>query len=331
MDGINKKVTLFDMLKKYGNHCLAYSSLQDGLYYEHLKDIGYIAYLPFNHFFWSRKGTKIVLADPICDVHHYQKITQYFINKHKDVVFIQASDEFASVLNELGYEVNQFGIETELPIQSYDLKGKHKSKLRQWRNKCKREGVEVREVSSVIDNSSSGEIQALSDEWVKKKGGHEMTFLTRPLSFDTEPDVRYFQAYKDDELIAVSVFDPMFSNGEVVGYYHNIDRISHLAPHGTSAYIVLQALEVFKKEGKELISLGMSPLYGIKRTEYRYNNFLHDALFFTYKNLEFLYPFKGNAGHKKKFYGTTKRVFFSSTKGNSLWQLLVALKAIKLF
>ena len=323
---------LLPVLRQYGRHCMAYSTLQKGLEYEIYEGIGFIAYLSYKHALWCRKGIKIVLADPVCNVSQYQQVTQQFMDTHKDVVFMQASDTFAKVLDSMGYEVNQFGIETELPIIDFDLKGKHRSKLRQWRNKCQREGVHVREVSSVSEGLSNTAIQLLLDEWVKKKGGHEFTFLTRPLCFESEPDVRYFQAFnRREELIAIAVFDPMYSQGEVVGYYHNVDRISRVAPHGTSAYVILQAMEIFRAEGKKLISLGMSPLFGIKRTEYRYNDFFHEILFFTFKHLEFLYPFKGNAGHKKKFHGEMKRVFFASTKGNSLWQLLVTLKAIKLF
>ena len=337
MDEKSKHQNLLPIIQQYGDNCMAYSSLQEGLEYEVVEDIGFIAYLTFKHFFWSRKGVKIVLADPLCDKRHYKKLVMHFIAKYTNVIFVQSSDAFASVLNNLGYEVNQFGIETDLLIQDFDLKGKHRSKLRQWRNKCKREGVEVKEcpVKSDVENNpdwadNRAAVEKLSNEWVKKKGGHEFTMLTRPLRYEAELDVRYFQAFKNNELIAFSVFDPMYDEDKVIGYYHNIDRVSQTAPHGTGAFILLQAMDVFRDEGKSLISLGMSPLYSIKRTEYNYNNFLHDALWFAYRNLEFLYPFKGNALHKKKFNGTTKRVFFSSTKGNNLWQLFIALKALKL-
>ncbi len=331
MDAKTKQQNLLPIIRQHGNQCMAYSTLQDGLEYEIVEGVGFIAYLSFQHFFWSRKGVKIVLADPMCEEGSYRQLATHFIEKFTDVIFIQVSDVFAKVLNDLGYEVNQFGIETDLFIQDFNLKGKYKSKLRQWSNKCKREKLEVKEKDLDSDAETIADIKALSNEWLSRKGGHEFSMLTRPLCLKAEADVRYFQVFKDNKLVGFAVFDPIYVEGEVVGYYHNIDRISRNAPHGTGVYLILQAMEVFKNEGKNMISLGMSPLYGIKRTEYRYNDFLHEALFFAYKHLEFLYPFKGNAGHKKKFNGSTKRVFFSSTSGNSLWQLLLALKAVKLF
>ena len=325
----NTQQVLRDYIQQHGKHCMAYSSLQKDLEYEVMEGVGFIAYKSFKHFFWSRKGTKVVLADPVCDEKNNERLVTHFIKKYSNVVFLQASDTLAKLLDSMGYEVNQFGIETELDIQNYTFKGKHRSKLRQWRNKCEREQVVVKE--GLFESNDLSTIKELSAAWVKRKGGHELTMLTRPLCLQAEPDVRYFSAYQDNNLIGFSVFDPIYSKGKVTGYYHNIDRLDQQAPHGTGAYMLLQAMDIFKAEGKQLISLGMSPLYSIKRTQYRYNNFLHEALFFTFKNLGFIYPFKGNAGHKKKFHGSTKPVFFSSIKGNSLWQLLVALKAIDLF
>lgn len=331
MNTVTKQHNLLSMIRQHGSHCMAYSALQDNLEYEHVEGVGFIAYYSFKHFFWSRKGVKIVIAEPISKPSEYHHLVTYFIDKYTDVIFIQSSDALAKVLNDLDYEVNQFGIETEISIQNFDLKGKHRSKLRQWRNKCQREKVEVKESPFDKDEQTLAAVETLSKEWIKRKGGHEFSLLTRPLNYNAEPDVRYFQAFKENQLIAFSVFDPIYAEGKVIGYYHNIDRIAHSAPHGTGVYILLQAMEQFRVEGKKVLSLGMSPLYNIKRTEYNYNNFLHDALWFAYRRLEFLYPFQGNAIHKKKYHGSTKRVFFTSTKGNNLWQLLVALKALKLF
>ncbi len=327
---------LFPALREYGRGCMAYSSLQPGLEYEQLADGGYIAYFSFRHFFWARKGVKMVLADPVCDADKLPDAIHQFVRKHPHVIFIQISASVAGVLDALGYEVNPFGIETELSLADFNLAGKQRSKLRQWRNKCQREGVSIREVcfynkQGLADTDLIRAVQALSREWIKNKGGHELFFLTRPLRYEREPDVRCFAAYQGAELLGFAVFDPMYEAGEITGYYHNIDRLAASAPHGTSACLVLQAMEQFCAEGVRKLSLGMSPLCGIKRAGYCSNSFFHDALVFSYRHLEWIYPFKGNASHKKKFNGQTHPVFFSSTRGNSLWQLFISLKAMGLF
>jgi len=336
----NQKETLFPYLKKYGRHSTAYTSLEPEMEYFVVEGLGYIAYISFKHWFWARSERKIVLADPLCDVKNYQKILHLFLKKYPNVIFVQSSKQMAEALHQgefhhEKFQINQFGVETEIPLHDFNLKGKHRAKLRQWQNKCKREGVSVKE-QPIDECENIDEIKLLSKQWLSKKSGKkkggEFSFLVRPLRFEREPDVRYFWAYKDNQLIALATFDPMYSDGEVVGYYHNIDRLNASAPHGASASIILEAITVFRKEGKKFVSLGMSPLYlyGGARQEMNHNKFTRKAFFYAYEKLNFIYPFKGNYSHKSKFNGVKKFVYISSTKGTSLWQVFVMMKAIKM-
>ncbi len=328
----NKKEELLPYLKKYGTHSMAYTSLEPEMEYFIVDGLGYIAYISFKHWLWARDERKIVLADPLCVPENYQKIIQLFLTKYPNVIFVQSSKRMAEVLHRESFQINQFGIETEIPLKDFSLKGKHRAKLRQWQNKCKREGVVIKE--QPIDTCKNiDEIKVLSQQWLSKKSGDEFSFLVRPLRFEREPDVRYFWAYQADKLIALATFDPMYANGKVVAYYHNIDRLDVSAPHGTSASIILEAINTFEKEGIQFVSLGMSPLYlqGGASQEMNHHKFTRKAFFYAYEKLNFIYPFKGNYSHKNKFNGVKKCVYISSTKGTGLWQIFVMMKAIKMF
>jgi len=308
---------------------MAYTSLEPDMEYFVLEGVGYIAYTTVKHWFWARKERKVVLADPVCDEKNYQKIISLFIKEYPCVVFMEASRELAKILDGMGYEVNQFGVETDLPLENFDLKGKKRAKLRQWRNKCQREGVTVKE-QAIEDCKNTEEIRRLSDQWLAKKGGKEFSFLVRPLRFKNDKDARYFWAYKQEKLIGVAVFDPIYKDGNVIGYYHNIDRISDDAPHGTSVAIILVAIEVFRQEKKQLVSLGMSPLLlqrGMVNDDFNYRRFTRKAFWYAFDKLNFIYPFKGNASHKKKFDGVQNPVYISSTRGMNMWEVFVMLKA----
>ena len=320
---------LGDYLKSHGQSCVAYSSLQPELEYYVQEDLGYIAYLPFQHLLLAWGGRKIVLANPICADGDLEELTRRFLAEHKNVIFLQFDEKMAIVLNALNYDVNEFGIETELPLPDFSLAGKHRSKLRQWRNKCEKAGVEVKE--STLAKTDLEAVKTLSTEWVKRKGGHEFTFLTRPFHLIDEQDVRYFEAYLKGQLIGFAVFDPIYKKGHIIGYYHNVDRMSADAPNGTGVYIILQAMKIMESEKLQYISLGMSPLYKVHDKKYPHNKFTSDALWFAFHKLNFLYPFKGNASHKKKFHGRQKKVYMCSTRGNSLKELFTMMKAIKLF
>ncbi len=326
------KAEILPYLKQYGKYSMAYTSLEPEMEYFVVEGIGYMAYISFKHWFWARQERKVVLADPLCDVENYQKIIKRFLKKYPNTFFVQSSKAMAEVLKQEGLQINQFGIETEISIKGFSLKGKQRAKLRQWQNKCKREGVVIKE-QAINECTNMAEIEALSKQWLKGKKGEEFSFLVRPLRFKKESDVRYFWAYKGEKLIALATFDPLYANGKVFGYYHNIDRLDASAPHGTSASVVLEAINVFAGEGKDLVSLGMSPLYlrGGAQHEINHNKFTRKAFWYAFEKLNFIYPFKGNASHKKKFNGDKRFVYISSTRGTGLWQIFVMMKAIKMF
>lgn len=327
MDSQKKIQTLFPYLRNYGKGCLSYSTLQEGLEYFVLEGIGYIAYLPFKHFFFTWGGRNIALANPICSAENYKDIISAFIKEKGECIFVQYDERLIPALSELGLDINQFGIETNIPINNFSLSGKERSKLRQWKNKCEREGVTVSE--EVLESKVKTEIGELSRAWIKNKGNKEIGFLARPFMYEREPDVRYFVARKNNEIIAFAGFDPIYQANKTIGYYHNFDRMKDDAPNGVGVFIILEALKVFNQENIQFISLGMSPAYKIKKHP-RQQDFVAKSLRYAYKKLNFLYPFKGNASHKAKFNGEQVPIYFTSTKGNGLREIFVTLKAINL-
>lgn len=325
-----KNADLYAYFKEYGNHSMAYTGLEPDMQHFILEGIGYIAYSEYRHWLWARGGRQIVIADPICSPENYTEIINQFIKKNPNVLFVHSSLEFAKVLQKMGFEVNEFGYETNIVIDGFNLKGKHRAKLRQWQNKCTREGLEVTE-TTFSTYPKPEEIEQLSRDWLKNKKGESLSILTRPLRLKDEQDVRYFIGCQNNKLIGFAVFDPIYSAGKVIAYYHNLDRISDSAPHGTSASIILAAIEIFKEENIEYVALGMSPMSLRKAQAWElsgFNTFTRKSFWYAFEKLNFLYPFKGNASHKKKFFGETKPVYFSGTKGTNLWEVFLLLKAM---
>ena len=315
-------------LRKYGTNSMSYSGLQSELRHFVLDNVGYIAYLPFKNLFWSLRGHRIIISDPVCDPKHYQQILKAFLEETPRAIFVHIGADCGDALTALGVQVNGFGIETELPCNDFDLGGKARAKLRQWRNKCEREGVSVIE-KSIGAFDSTEPVKQLSKAWLNSKGTREYGILSRPFSYEPELDVRNFWAYQNGQLIAMAVFDPIYKDNKVIAYYHNVDRILPEAPNGTGAFLILEAMKQFRSEGKSFISLGMSPLFMIQsRPGHNKNQQTQKILKYTYKNLNSIYPFQGNASHKQKFAGTQRQVYIAATQGNNLWQVLILLKAL---
>jgi len=321
---------LYAFFKAYGNHCMAYTGLEPGIQHFVVDNMGYIAHSEYKHWLWARKSRQIVICDPVCTPKHQTEITRRFIKKYPLALFVGVSREFAKVLQSLGLQVNEFAHETNIPLENFNLKGKYRAKLRQWQNKCKREGLIIKEVS-FADYPNQQEILDLSKEWLKHKHGEDLGLLFRPLRLKDEQDTRRFMAFINDKLVGIAIFDPIYFDGKTIAYYHNIDRIADQAPHGTSASIILAAIEIFKKEGVEYVALGMSPLKLHEKQLWElpgFHRFTRKSFWYAFEKLNFLYPFQGNASHKKKFNGETVPVYLSGTKGTNLWEVFLMLKAI---
>lgn len=253
-----KRTILGPFLKMHGRGCMSYSTLQPEFEYLVDDNMGYIAYFTFKHPCLAPRGRKIVLADPIAAPEDWQTLLRKFLARYPDVIFLQVSRQFACVLDDYGLQVNQLGVETELTLKDFTLNGKGRGKLRQWRNTCRREGILVGE--SDILRMDLAEVQRISQDWLRRKGGHELRILTRPLVYTHEDDVRYFWATQNEKLVGMAIFDPMYDRNRVIGYYHNFDRIISNVPHGTGAYCVVEAISRFQLEGVSVLSLGLSPL-----------------------------------------------------------------------
>ncbi len=93
----------------------------------------------------------------------------------------------------------------------------------------------------------------ISEDWMKQKvmNDSEMQFIVRPIVYVDEIDVRKFVALKDDTVVGFIIFDPMYEDGKVKGYIANHLRSNLDRSYSVVDFILLEAMEIFKAEGKE--------------------------------------------------------------------------------
>lgn len=303
----------FKWLKEYGGFCLAYSTLvnRPGLltYFDDDEADGYIAYAEKYH-------RKYVLANPVVHPDRLPLLLDHFLTFCRQngcrAVFSQTRSETAKLLHDRGFSVNEMGVETRVDLKSFDLKGKQKSHLRRWRNAARNAGVVVSECS--FDQIDLDALRALSQEWVKAKGGKEDTFLVPPLHYEDREDVRAFFGFIGDKLTGIVTFEPMYRGGKVFGYAQQHMREINAAPNGNLDYITLMAIEQFQKENIELIDLGMSPFYDVCANGFRHSRFLRGFFNFTYNTKlgNWFYSFQGNHFHKEKYRGIEDKIYYAT-------------------
>jgi len=233
--------------------------LQAGLDFYLQPDVGYIAFRSPD----SRVSRPLVLGDPICNSERKRELLQSFLIKHPNAIFLQTSRITGEILSSIGFSVNEFGIETYINVQDYDLKGRQKAHLRRSMHSAERDKVTVVELPD--SPAVRARAREISGEWVKNKAVNsgELYFLTRPSVFEEEMDVRKFYALQDNEIIGFVFFDPVYDNGRVVSYVTNIERCLHDRWYSIIDCIIIHAIEVFKKEGIRELFVGLSPLAGI--------------------------------------------------------------------
>ena len=314
-------------LREYGNFALAYSAaFQPGLDYFG-DDHAFLAYKQVG-------STAFVLANPLAPLQSCEDLIRSFLRERSDVCFWQASRPVAEILARIGFRVNEMGTETRIQLRGYEFDGPRKRNFRRALHHaaCHSYTIAERSVTSLDRN----ELQTVSDRWRQTRGvkDREMTFLTRPAILDNEVDVRKFFAFDHQgSLTAFAFFDPIYEEGEVVGYLCSAKRRLPEADTLVGYAILHRAIRTFQHERKAILSLGLSPLCGVEDKELSSNPLVSFCFRTIYSSRLFnrlVYPLHGFAAHKGAFCGSTEQTYCAFKKGLALSQLVKMPRACNL-
>ena len=146
-----------------------------------------------------------------------------------------------------------------------------------------------------------------------------------------EVDVRKFYAFdRDGRLVAFSFYDPIYQNGQVIGYSTSFKRrLPEVDPLICSA-ILQSAIDAFRQEGRQWLFLGLSPMADIEDKEFQHSALVSATFghaFVCPLINRFFYPLQGHASHKREFRGTTEQTYFAFNTGLALPRMLKLLRA----
>ena len=309
--------------KQFGDFTIAYSaSCQRGLkYFE--TEAGFQAYA-------TRWGYTFALGDPVAAPRSQAKVIEKFCAVHRRPCFVHVAESTAEQLNQMGYYVNQMGVDTHLNLGQYDFSGKSKEPFRYASNWLRRRGYQVRELT--FDQIDEATVAELSLAWraTRTVKNREVGFMNRPLVLEDEPDVRkFFLLDARERLQGFVFFDPVYRNGKVIGYSTAIKRRRPNATSYAEQGIMKSAVERFKNEGIESVRLGLSPLSGIKTHRFRRNEWLHRGWRYGYQANwvnRHLFNVQGHAVFKRKFRGNEVPVYFATPALLSEFRTLAMLR-----
>lgn len=246
-------------LEQHGNFTLAYSLFQPGLQYFQT-ELGLVAFERRFRF------KTIVLGDPLVAPENAGKLLDQFLKAHPRPFFCGITHATAKLLSERGFKVNELGQDIRIHIPTYTLDGPKKQTLRQAWNKFQREEWTVEEWS-YGENNAAEVARQITDEWRASRtvSTAEMRFLTRPIVYEPEKDVRkFFVKNKAGFVVAFYFFDPIYEGGKVVGYSTSFKRRLPEAMTGMEEAINIWAIKKFAAEGMTWLHLGLIPLYRVE-------------------------------------------------------------------
>lgn len=300
-------------IKQYGTHFLSFSVNQENIKYFLLKGVGFIAFKEVKSGLLGRI-TNVVSDNPITTSEFYEDIITEFIKKHPNSAFFMCDSRVADILSKFNYYINEWGEEHYYGLEEFNLNRRKRKLLRRWKSKFEKREIIVEEFN--FNKSNRVEYLNISREWLAEKGGTENNFVNRPLHYKNLQDTRQFHLRDKESILGFIIFDPIYSEGRVIGYYQNIVRYLDCTHSGLVTFALIKAIEKFKSENLEVISLGVAPGVNINTNNYLQNRSLNKTIRFLVKYCNFIYPAKGIHFNKRIFNFNTRKTYYASKRSS---------------
>jgi lysylphosphatidylglycerol synthetase-like protein (DUF2156 family) len=300
-------------------NCLAYSDISRDLQVFAVPDMGCVV------FYKSNSGGIYAIGDPLTTESSIDRILARFLDTFPQANFVQVSQASADYLSSCGYFVNNFGIETELPLDTWQCRGTKNHMLRKQRKKSEKAGIMIREITDEPAELAIG--RTVSDAWLieSKNTTTELCILTRPPVFEPERCTRKFAAYLDDKMVGIAFFDPLHLADLQEGYVFQLIRATGGAA-GVRTHLLLHAADMFRREGVRTLSLGLSPLCLRDQEPFRHSRFTK-SLLHSIRSLSLGYGYAGVEFYKSRFDGKERDVYLCSRSYYPIKPILTMIKA----
>jgi phosphatidylglycerol lysyltransferase len=246
----------------------------------------------------------VCLVGPVGPPERWGPATQEFLRfcrvQDWEPVFYLARSELRPIFGECGLKSFKVGEDARLSVADFNLKGSKFQNLRTARNKARKEGKVSRWYQpgdGPFDYGLEAQLKLLSDEWLKKKQGSEMTFDLG--SFD-------LQRIRKDGVAAIfnaegklEAFATWLSYRQGSGRCLDLMR-SYPEAKGVMDFLIVESIDHFKGWGVEEVSLGNAPLANAEQDPCLYGR-EEKAVKFLFERFNRYYGYKSLFEFKKKY------------------------------
>ncbi len=224
------------------------------------------SYLPF----FERVFTLIAFCDPVGPQKDREALLEQFFalarGKGKHAVIVAATENMRRAASNLGFARFWIGTEPLFDLAEYALTGKTGRKLRQEANHIRRLGGTAREIFPLQNDADRQAMEEVVVEWKGRlRQRYNTSFLgTKPM--ENAHFRRYFAVEAPRALPGDPPGSPMLQSFLMCspvsrkGWYLDLVRRPG-APRGATELAIFSAMDTFRAEGVEFVTMGLIPFY----------------------------------------------------------------------
>jgi len=235
--------------------------------------ISYFAMTAEKSYFFSASGKSmigyvlegniaVVAGDPIGPESEMLLVIQQFMvfcqEQDWKVVFWQVCDTLADLYRSVGLHLLKIGEDAIITTHTFTLTGKAMANVRSSAKRAEKEGIRVVCSHGLLQDAGHlAQMEQISRTWLASKGEAEMGFSMGHFNTHGDDEQVYALAVDDTNRVhAFVTFVPIYGRN---GWGLDLMRRAKWAVPGTIELLLARSIEYLKREGADIVSLGLAP------------------------------------------------------------------------
>jgi phosphatidylglycerol lysyltransferase len=244
--------------------------------------------------------TWVALGDPVGPDAAMAGLIRGFLERCDDFGGVPAFYEIGSAhlhrYADYGLTFVKLGEEAKVDLTALSLEGGHAARYRQSMRRLEKDGGSFRIIPVDDVPAAMGQLNAVSDDWLRLKAGGEKGFS---LGFFDEAYLRRFPVAVVERHGRIQAFSNVWRGPHQHELSLDLMRYSADAPKGVMEALLVHLLVWGKQQGYRRFALGMAPLSGFEDSPLASLWIRLGAL--LYEHGEAVYSFQGLRAFKEKF------------------------------
>lgn len=290
------------------------------------KDISYWEDLPAFIAYRVSGRYAVVLEGPVCAPEHVVPAIQRFDalchqNGCQSIYYRVDTDDLPS-FSSLGKKSLMIGQEGLVDVAAFSLDGRDRKALRNALRHVQAAGYTTRVSQPPQRDGLVQQLQAVSDEWLRREGLHETAFsqgVFRSEEIKHQP-VIYLENPSGKVMAFINII-PDYAPNE--GTYDLI-RKTNDAPSGVNDVLLVTLIQYGQEKGWHLLNLGLAPFSGLDEAQ----TVPEQAMKLAYERIRAFDHFKGLRAYKEKYADVWRNKYLVYNEDLDLLQASLAIQRV---